>query len=390
LQDVDIMGIKSTFSMLTDFKIPKLYDADGSLDSRWYVFYSYKSPDDGKFKLFKIFISSKIYTKSGRRDEGHRIIKEYKKKLSEGWNPFQSSERQYSNLIACLNEMVDVKLRILRKRTSYTYRHVVNAFIRYLASKKMKGTMVSDFTKLHAQEYLDSLKRDAGYSNRSYNNHLATLKMFFSMLIKREYIIINPFISFEPLQIEQAEIVAYTNDELSYIAKSLPRFNYRLWLVAQFVYYCFLRPQEIVRMRYGDVDLNRHIIVLSGRQTKNKQTQMVDIPDPLLEQLKKIEWMPAHYFMFSKKLEPGVVEVAQTRIDGAWDEYRRAANLDANKTIYAMKHTGAGRLVDAGVDMRSIQLQMRHHSLEQTQQYLDRFRRRPNVALRSTFPVFGE
>lgn len=58
MQLVDIMGIKSPFCMQTNFKNPKLYDGGGSLDSRWYVYYSFKSPDDGKFRLFKVFISS--------------------------------------------------------------------------------------------------------------------------------------------------------------------------------------------------------------------------------------------------------------------------------------------------------------------------------------------
>jgi integrase len=376
--------------MLADYKNPKLFDADGSLETRWYVFYSYKSPDDGKYKLFKVFISSRIITKTGRRDQAHRIIKEYKLKLAQGWNPFQMRERQYSNLITCLNEVVEVKLLTTRKRTSYSYRSIINAFFKYLNASKMNGMMVSNFNKLHAQEYLDYLKRDAGYSNRTYNNHLIAMKHFFSQLIKREYIVYNPFMSFQSLEVEEPEISAYTNEELAYIAKTLPLFNQRLWLIAQLVYYCFLRPQEIVRIHFGDIDISRRQIVLSGRQTKNKRTQMVDIPDPLAKQLSEMEWLAPHYYVFSKKLEPGLVEIAQTRIDNAWSDYRIAAKLEADKTIYAMKHTGAGRLVDAGIDMRSIQLQMRHYSLEQTQQYLDKFRRRPNIALRSTFPVFGD
>ena len=130
--------------MQTNFKNPKLYDGGGSLDSRWYVYYSFKSPDDGKFRLFKVFISSKIHTKSGKRDAAHQIIKEYEQKLAEGWNPFQFTERKYTNLIVCLNEMMKVKLSTTRKRTSYTYRNIANTFIKFLVSAELGKLCVSD------------------------------------------------------------------------------------------------------------------------------------------------------------------------------------------------------------------------------------------------------
>lgn len=384
------MGIQSSFTMKLDYKNPKLYDANGELDGqRWYVYYSYRNPDDGKYYPFKIYISNRIKTKSGRRDAAHRIIREYKARLAEGWNPYQVGERRFVNLVTVVNEIIEVKLSSLRKRTSYTYRNIAKTFTDYLISTGQDKLKVSDFTRFHAQEYLDSLKRDSGYANRTFNNHLMALKNVFKMMLKREYIISNPFESFDYLQVEEATIIAYTDTELAYIASTLPQYNFRLWLVAQLVYYCFLRPQEIVRLRFGDVDLVRRQIRLGGRQTKNKKSQLVDIPDPLVEELQKIEWMPADQYLFSRKLQPGTVEIAQTRIDRFWDEYRKYVNLPLDKTIYAMKHTGAGRLADAGVDMRSIQLQMRHHSLDETQRYLDRFRRTPNEKLRTMFPRLG-
>lgn len=374
---------------MTSYKLPKLYDAGGSLESRWYVYYSFRSPDTGKFERFKISIPSNILTASGRRDEAHKIIKQYKQKLDEGWNPYQHNERRYTGLVAVLDEMVNIKLYRTRKRTSYTYRNIANTFKKYLKSKGLSKLMVSDFTKLHAQAYLDSLKRTKCYANRTYNNHLTSLKNIFKMMEKREYIISNPFSSFDNMTVEEASIIAFTETELAYVANTLPRFNFRLWLVTELIYYCFIRPQEIVRLRFRDIDLDRRQIKLAGRQTKNKRTQVVDIPDALAEDLMKIEWLPDDYFVFSKKLLPGSVEIAQTRIDEAWDEYRRHVNLPPDKTIYAMKNTGAGRLADAGIDVRSIQLQMRHHSLEETQRYLDRFRRTPNIALRKKFPKLG-
>lgn len=371
------------------FKNPKLYDADGRLDDRWYVFYYYRSPESAKFERFKIYVSQAILTKSGRRDEAHRIMKDLTAKLAAGWNPYEVSEKRFASLMKCLDEVIAIKIASTRKRTAYTYRNHAKTFADWLISESKRTIKVSEFTQAEAVRYMDYLKVNAGYSNRTFNNHLISMKALFALIAKRNFLQANPFSEIESLPVEETSIVAFSEKDLKCIVETLPGYNPRLWLIVQLVYYCFLRPQEIVRIRYKDIDLERRQIRLSGWQTKNTRSQVVDIPDPLYNELLKEKDYHRDMFVFSRKLLPGYAEIAQTRIDEAWDDYRKTYNFPGDWKIYSMKHTGAGRLADANVDLRSIQLQMRHHSLEETQKYFDRFRRRPNEKLRRDFPGLG-
>lgn len=375
--------------MDTLYKSAKLCDCNNDLNRRWYVYYSFKSPESGKPERFRVYIPSSIKTKSGRRDHAHTLIKQLNQKLAEGWNPYAFRDRKSENILLAVDAMIRLKLSATRKRTSYTYRNHVKKFKDWLLAKKYGSMHVSDFNKQLAQDYLDHLKIASAYKNRTFNNHLMSLKAVFRMLVEREYCLANPFLSMKPMPVDEPEIIAFTDEDLQLVATTLPKQNARLWLVAQLIYYCFLRPQEIVRLRFSDINYAQQQINIAGTRSKNGRTQCIDIPDPLYHELLALRDGQPDMLIFSTGLLPGNTEIAQPRIDEAWAVYRDMVGLSPEKTIYAFKHTGVGKLMDAGVDARSIQLQVRHSSLEETQKYLDRFRRRPNQTLRSNFPKLG-
>ena len=70
---------------------------------------------------------------------------------------------------------------------------------------------------------------------------------------------------------------------------------------------------------------------------------------------------------------PGMKEIAPTRIAEAWRAYANRHGI--TKNIYDFKHTGNGFAFDQGMNARDIQLQNRHSSLNETQKYLNKFRR---------------
>ena len=46
-----------------------------------------------------------------------------------------------------------------------------------------------------------------------------------------------------------------------------------LLLAVSLCYYCGLRPSEIRRLKVGDIDLKKGVIILDGTETKNKKTR---------------------------------------------------------------------------------------------------------------------
>jgi integrase len=76
--------------------------------------------------------------------------------------------------------------------------------------------------------------------------------------------------------------------------------------------------------------------------------------------------------------------VAPTRIAECWRKF--AKEFGIKKNIYALKHTGNGMALENGANIRDLQLQNRHSSLDQTQRYLDRFSRNVSEKFINSFP----
>jgi hypothetical protein len=79
-----------------------LYDSDGNLAARWFVFYSFKDPATGKYHRFTEYISQKYYTRQQRYDRARSIIKEINTKLQQGFNPFTRQNKSVTPLYLIL------------------------------------------------------------------------------------------------------------------------------------------------------------------------------------------------------------------------------------------------------------------------------------------------
>ncbi|TSA29332.1 MAG: site-specific integrase [Bacteroidetes bacterium] len=367
------------------YKTAKLFDANGDIDQRWFVFYYFRNPDTGKFERFREWIPLSIKSRSGRRDKAHQLISRINMKLRQGFNPYAHKEKRFTNIIDAMNFVLEVKRSFCRDRTYHTYKYLVKYFIEWLKTNQMSSYTIEDFSYYHAQDFLDNAKRDKGITNRTYNYMAMHMKTFFNLLVKREWILANPFQRIEKLPEEEAEIAAFSKEELSIMQKFLPEYDYNLYVVACLIFYCFLRPQEIMRLRVSHIHLSAGTIILPGHVSKNKKQDVVQIPNGFKKVLARFDMnYPPDYLLFTRKLQRGTKPAAPTRIAEYWRAFANTYGIP--KKIYSLKHTGVGMAVDSGINLRDLQLQLRHSSLDMTQRYLDRFRRRPSDKLINGFP----
>ena len=384
-------GESSKIQEMEKFKLAKLVEKP-TIDERWYVEYNYRNPETGKFKspAFRIFISSKIKTKAGRRKKGYDIVNEINRKLREGFNPYQLHEVRFTPIYEAIFFALQVKRALLRERSYHTYKNIITTFQRFLQEKSYSGIPSEDFNSLKAQEFMDWAKITLRITNRTYNNYVKCMRTFFYTLEQREFISFNPFKKIDMVQVEEPEIIMFSKEELTVIKQTLPEYDPGLFLCSQLIFYCALRPTEICRLRISNIDLINKVIHLSGSISKNKKSEKVIIPDQLQEILLNynLERYPKHFYLISKGLRPGIYEIAHTRISERWRKYADDVELDPRKTIYLLKHTVAGLLVKAGKDIRSIQLHFRHSNLEMTKIYLDKIANMPDSDMRDGYVDF--
>jgi len=358
---------------MNQYKKARLFDKNGDLSKRWYVGYYYKHPETHKFKLFQHFISLKLHTKIDRFNKASELIKKYNRELNQGWNPFSTTKSKPStNVTDAINYVLKVKSSILRNRTTQTYNSIARIFLNYLDSRNLTSMEVGDVNYTIVQDFFDySLEFDK-IGSRTYNNRITNLKIIFNFLLKREYVLINPVNNIERLKESEPEITAFDKLELQKIKKELPVYNYNLYVISQLIFYCFLRPAEIVRLQYKDIVWDHEIIILPGTKSKNRKSEVINIPDQMIINLKN--WnlnFEKELFIFSTGLKPGKKQIAPTRIAEVWKVFADKHRI--KKGIYNMKHTSNGLAFYNGIPSRDIQLHNRHSSLEQTEQYLNRF-----------------
>ena len=371
---------------MENFKPAKLYDADGNLSKRWFVFYYFKNPDTGKYQRFREMISTSLKNRSARYNKAKELKDAMNKRLREGFNPFSDSDPRLTNILDSIKYLEEVQSS-LRKRTRHTYSCLLRRFEEFLTNPRigLASLTVEEFSFIHAQRFMDYYRKKHKLENRTYNYAVIHMRGFFNVFVEREWIRNNPFKKVKTLEVEETEIVAFTEDELKKLRENLPEYNYDLYIVAGLIYYCFLRPAEIMRLQVYHFHVNEGYISVPANVSKNKRQNTIDIPDNFIEDLKQFDLNhPSTHYVFARHLKRGDKEAAPTRIAGYWREF--ANQYGIKKNIYSLKHTGNGRAAENGISARDLQLHNRHSHLDMTQRYLDRFSKKVSTKVVKNFP----
>ena len=368
------------------YKTARLDDSKGDLNKQWFVYYSFKHPETGQFQRFKKYISNKHKTKAARFEKASEIIKQLNNWLKAGGNPFQTTA-QFTRMIQAIDYVYEIKKASLRPRSYSSYNTVMKKFKTWL-NKYHSNMILEEFGFYHAQKFMDWLVINEKLKNRTYNNHVTYMRIFFNTLIEREYIVINPFMKIKLFPKTEAEVRNFTPEEMLTIRSNMPFDNRGLWIACQFIYYCFIRPAELVRIKISDINLAKKELYIRPEVSKNRKGATILIPEAFLPELYKLHMY--HYnnefYLFSHNLSPGSNLLYHNSLSKAWRVW--ADEYGVKKDLYDFKHTGVGMALDSGININDLRMQLRHSSLQMTQIYLEKFRAMPGEKLRKDFPVF--
>jgi integrase/recombinase XerD len=138
-------------------------------------------------------------------------------------------------------------------------------------------------------------------------------------------------------------------------------------LLVRTTYACGLRIGEVVRLRVADIDSRRGVLVV--RQGKGRKDRQVPLSPQLLQELR------AYWQRYRPKdwLFPGVGSAGHRSIGGLQRRVTRAVRgLGWNKhvSLHTLRHSYATHLLEAGVDVVTLQHLLGHNDLETTARYL--------------------
>lgn len=156
-----------------------------------------------------------------------------------------------------------------------------------------------------------------------------------------------------------------------------------LWLFIQFIFYCFIRPGELRRLKYSDLLLEEKKILIRSEISKNRKMQYVAIPEAFMTTMHKLgNQRPGAYIFPGRSGKP----VSRNNMWTRHNNMLRELGFSHEFKLYSWKHTGAVMAVKAGIGVKELQMQLRHHSLDQVNEYLRQMGVWDMDKLRNNFP----
>lgn len=337
-----------------------IYDANGSLDKRWFVYYT--DPTTDPPKRVRVYGSINKYQDIvGRKAEAEKLRDEVERKLN-----YVVDTSIRTTLLSTLAEHV----KRLRKKTRQSYASKIKYFILYLEANNIDD--VSDITPTVAAQFMKNLQDTRNISASTYNAYIIVCAVILAEAMPEGAI--NPFAKIKKQKESPTPALYFQGSDIRRIKKVMIVRDPVLWLYCQFIYYCFIRPGELRLIKVADILLSDARIVVRKEVSKNGKEQYVNIPDaflPDVEEYLEQHNAPGAFYLFGNEGKPSPKPYGTRRMSSNHQNLLDSIGIDISRhKLYSWKHTGAIALARAGVPMKQIQLHLRHHSLEITDRYL--------------------
>jgi site-specific recombinase XerD len=189
----------------------------------------------------------------------------------------------------------------------------------------------------------------------------AALRFLYHVTLKRDWALDDIPIPKKPLKLP----VILSPEEIKHFLECVGSLKHRTLLTV--AYAAGLRVSEATHLKVTDIDSQR--MVIRVEQGKFQKDRYVMLSPRLLEELRAY-WKRARPTAW---LFPGDIPgrpITRDAVEQACDKARRLSGIDKPITPHSMRHAFATHLLEAGTDVRRIQLLLGHRSLATTSHYL--------------------
>jgi integrase len=149
-------------------------------------------------------------------------------------------------------------------------------------------TKIGSITKQNVLAFRVNLNDD-GYSPRTINLHVITLRNLFKMAKIEGYVKILPTDGVTQMKIAHTERNLLTNDQIDAVcSKAMAQHKRNGQQFADFIRllaFCGGRTSEVLKLTWRDVEFKNKVLVFKGVNTKNSQTRRVDFNSNLQSHL---------------------------------------------------------------------------------------------------------
>jgi site-specific recombinase XerD len=248
----------------------------------------------------------------------------------------------------------DLQLRNYSPRTIQTYTEVLARFARHFGrSPERLGP-----EEIRAYQLYLLHERHASWS--TFNQTVSALRLLYRLTLPRPFAVEQLPYGKKPKSLP----AVLSRDEVAQLFAAEPRPVYHLLL--QTTYAAGLRAGEVVRLRLPDIDSSR--MLLWVRHGKGGKDRCVPLSPRLLEALRG-HWQQHRptTWLFPGGTPAG--HLCQGSLQRACHEAVRRAGFIQKVSLHTLRHSYATHLLEAGVDLLTIQRLLGHRDLATTSRY---------------------
>jgi len=211
---------------------------------------------------------------------------------------------------------------------------------------------------------------EKAFAAKTVNGHIAYLISLFQLLVEREIIQHNTFQGIKKhKEGSSRKNQAFSPTQIEMIKPIIQQQDPKVWLFIQFIYYCYLIPNEVRQLRKQFIQLEKRQVFIPNYISKNVQEGYVTIPEVFYHELKESEVYQQSVDFIFQGHNPNK-PISKNNMGRRLHILIKELELGSDYTLYSWKHSRVVAAYNAGVDIKTIQCQCRHHSLEQTDVYL--------------------
>lgn len=262
----------------------------------------------------------------------------------------------------------------LRKKTYMTIKSRLKVYCQFLERHNLKPLQVtSDHINLFILEEMNT-----GKNHITIKSYLNSLKGLYNRIDYR------PFDRVIKIKAQSQSLMYFDAAQKKAIMGWATKHNYRLKIAIQLIYSCFIRPGEIRMLKREDFNFDAGYIHIRPEVSKNGKSQKVAIPYGLISELQYIQQLPFGAFILTKSPKK---TIGMNYLNLQNKKALKALKIEGNYAFYSWKHTGVVDAVRAGINVKDIQLQLRHHSLDMVNEYLKNLGIMDSMDFRTKMPT---
>ena len=254
----------------------------------------------------------------------------------------------------CPNEYL-LKLE-LKKYSNNTVKSYVTCFEHFI--NQYKGIPLENLNETDIRDYLKTLIQEEK-SNSYINQSINSIKFYYEVVLGMP----NRFYAIERPKKEKKLPIILSKDEARKLIESTNNIKHKC--IVGLLYSAGLRRSELLNLKIFDIDSSRMLIHVRG--AKGNKDRFSLLSKTILEDLRIYfkEWRPKEYLFESinngKYSENSVSKIVKNA--------SIKAKLKKRVTPHTLRHCFATHLLEAGTDLRYIQILLGHNSTKTTEIY---------------------